>query len=215
MIPGDVMELARKAAADLSVFKDGIHTDVIARAILTDREARSVSIPAGYKLVPVEPTEEMRRVVAADWGRRTWEQYRQVIAASPSHSPSREETETRDPSALLLEAEKALEPFAKAFEKARESYSKRYSDYALGAANFDKMPDRWAMDNLTFNMGHFRAALAVHGRITDEAQRGHARYETISELVSLIERAQQNTPEHFSNWHDAARSTLSKIRGGE
>ena len=48
-------------------------------------------VPAGYKLVPVEPTLEMRQVVAADWGRRTWEQYRAVIAAAPS--PSLRETE--------------------------------------------------------------------------------------------------------------------------
>ena len=34
-----------------------------------------------------EPTEEMRRVVAADWGRKTWQQYRDVIdaAANDSH----------------------------------------------------------------------------------------------------------------------------------
>lgn len=60
--------------------------------------------------------------------------------------------------ARLEEARKVIEPFAKAFEKARITYSKRYSDITLGEAHFDKMPDSWAMDNLTFNMGQFRAA---------------------------------------------------------
>ena len=30
-----------------------------------------------------EPTEEMRRVVAVDWGRRTWHQFQAVIDAAP------------------------------------------------------------------------------------------------------------------------------------
>ena len=40
----------------------------------------------GWKLLPVEPTEEMKQAVAADWGRRTWEQYAAVIAAAPPHT---------------------------------------------------------------------------------------------------------------------------------
>lgn len=60
--------------------------------------------------------------------------------------------------ARLKEALKVIEPFAKAFEKARTTYSKRYSDITLGETNFDKMPDSWSMDTLTFNMGQFRAA---------------------------------------------------------
>ncbi|KQZ49760.1 hypothetical protein ASD54_12550 [Rhizobium sp. Root149] len=69
------------------------------------------------------------------------------------HSPKLAAAEAR-----LEEALKVIEPFAKAFEKARITYSKRYSDITLGEANFDKMPDIWPMDTLTFNMGQFRAA---------------------------------------------------------
>lgn len=65
----------------------------------------------------------------------------------------------------LAEAREALKPFAGAFEKARDSYSKRYQDRELGYRNLDKMPDDWPMERLTFNMGTFRrAARALSGK---------------------------------------------------
>ncbi|MCP2134542.1 hypothetical protein J2S28_001594 [Rhizobium sp. SLBN-94] len=53
----------------------------------------------------------------------------------------------------------ALTPFVLAFESRRETYSKRYrSNRQLGYANFDKMPDDWAMEKVAFNMGTYRCA---------------------------------------------------------
>ena len=54
--------------------------------------------------------------------------------------------------------EAALEPFVKAFESRRDAHSKRYRDRDLGYANFDKMPDAWPMEAITFKMGAFRRA---------------------------------------------------------
>jgi len=57
----------------------------------------------------------------------------------------------------------ALKPFVSSFEARRHAYSKRYSDRDLGYANFDKMPDEWAMEHISFNMGVFRRARALLG----------------------------------------------------
>lgn len=57
----------------------------------------------------------------------------------------------------------ALKPFVSSFEARRYAYSKRYSDRDLGYANFDKMPDGWAMEHISFNMGVFRRARALLG----------------------------------------------------
>lgn len=57
---------------------------------------------------------------------------------------------------------KALEPFVSAFNKAHSTYAARYCDHVeIGFARFDTMPDSWAMDNITFSMGDFRAARAA------------------------------------------------------
>jgi len=74
--------------------------------------------------------------------------------------------DTGDLRALLSAHRKmveALEPFAAAFEAARERYIRRYRDNAeIGAANFDKMPDEWPMDlPVPFRMGQYRKARAV------------------------------------------------------
>ena len=52
-----------------------VHT-IQADAILAALDA------AGLAVVPKEPTPEMRRVVAADWGRKTWRQFAEVLAAA-------------------------------------------------------------------------------------------------------------------------------------
>lgn len=55
-----------------------------------------------------------------------------------------------------------LKPFVNAFERRREAYSKRYGDrQELGYANFDKMPDAWDMETISFTMGAFRRARAL------------------------------------------------------
>lgn len=57
---------------------------------------------------------------------------------------------------------RALEPFVSAFDKAHAKYAARYGDHAaIGFARFDTMPDSWAMDDITFSMGDFRAARAA------------------------------------------------------
>ncbi len=61
----------------------------------------------------------------------------------------------------------ALRPFTDAFEEAREKYSARYGeDWKIGLSNFDKMPDHWSMEQLTFSMGVFRRAAAALGEET-------------------------------------------------
>jgi hypothetical protein len=61
--------------------------------------------------------------------------------------------------ARVKSLEEALKPFVGAFESRRESYSKRYrSNRELGYANFDEMPDDWAMEKIAFNMGVYRRA---------------------------------------------------------
>jgi hypothetical protein len=53
----------------------------------------------------------------------------------------------------------ALEPFAKEFEDRRDAYIRRYPRHpAVGANNFDAMPDSWPMEKLTFTMGDLRRA---------------------------------------------------------
>lgn len=65
----------------------------------------------------------------------------------------------RDEAAQKETLREALKPFVSAFERRRESYSKRYpTDRELGYANFDKMPDDWAMEKLSFNMLAYRRA---------------------------------------------------------
>ncbi len=63
--------------------------------------------------------------------------------------------------AILGEAEKALEPFDAAFNARRDAYSLRHKDRALGYANFDKMPDAWPMEKIELSMGDFRRARAT------------------------------------------------------
>lgn len=70
--------------------------------------------------------------------------------------------ELRAINAALLDA---LEPFAVAFNKAREKYTKRYgSNHIIGRNNFDAMPDAWPMEGLEFSMGTFRAVRAAIAR---------------------------------------------------
>lgn len=65
----------------------------------------------------------------------------------------------RDEAAANEQLREALTPFVSAFESRREIYSKRYrSNRELGYANFDKMPDDWAMEKVAFNMGTYRRA---------------------------------------------------------
>ena len=62
---------------------------------------------------------------------------------------------------------KALKPFVDAFEARRNAYSKRYQNQALGYKNFDKMPDMWPMEKITFNMSDFRRACQALGGSND------------------------------------------------
>lgn len=65
----------------------------------------------------------------------------------------------RDEAAENEKLREALTPFVLAFESRRETYSKRYrSNRQLGYANFDKMPDDWAMEKVAFSMGTYRRA---------------------------------------------------------
>lgn len=65
----------------------------------------------------------------------------------------------RDEAAENEKLREALTPFVLAFESRRETYSKRYrSNRQLGYANFDKMPDDWAMEKVAFSMGTYRCA---------------------------------------------------------
>ena len=73
---------------------------------------------------------------------------------------------------LLGEAERALEPFASAFEQKRESYSRRYQDQQLGYTNFDKMPDSWPVEKLTFSMGRYRTARNTLNKIRSRENNG-------------------------------------------
>jgi hypothetical protein len=81
--------------------------------------------------------------------------YEARILAALSLSPGTGEKDR------IAELEGALEPFVKAFEVRRDSYSKRHADRDLGYANFDKMPDDWMMEKIAFNMGVFRHARAA------------------------------------------------------
>lgn len=81
----------------------------------------------------------------------------------------RHQQEVDDLKAKLAQAVEAMEPFVQAFDGARESYVQRYGkDAEVGLANFNKMPDRWAMDRLTFDMGTFRRARAAASAIRGE-----------------------------------------------
>lgn len=68
-IPEDVMQRARKAAAELGVYSDGLHTDVIARAILSDRASRSIAETGERETTPQQhvslPQDVVDLVVAA------------------------------------------------------------------------------------------------------------------------------------------------------
>lgn len=56
----------------------------------------------------------------------------------------------------------ALMPFVSAFNEAQEKYVARYYGNAdTGLENFNKMPDSWAMDGITFSMGDYRRARAA------------------------------------------------------
>lgn len=68
------------------------------------------------------------------------------------------ESQNAELRAKLEEALRVIEPFVAAFNKRRDHYARRYKDRSLGYANFDKMPDRWPMEAITFTMGQFRAA---------------------------------------------------------
>lgn len=64
--------------------------------------------------------------------------------------------------ARIKALEAALKPFADAFLKKRIEYAKRYgADVEIGFKNFDKMPDKWKMDGITFSMGTFRTAASL------------------------------------------------------
>lgn len=53
--------------------------------------------------------------------------------------------------------EEAAKPFVKYFNDRRDFYIRRHGkNGGIGAANFDKMPDDWPMENATFTMGDFR-----------------------------------------------------------
>ena len=66
------------------------------------------------------------------------------------------------PRATVEAVREALKPFVVDFEKAAEGYAARYGKNGdIGISNFDKMPDEWTMDRLTFSMGDFRKAAAA------------------------------------------------------
>lgn len=58
--------------------------------------------------------------------------------------------------------EAGLDPFADAYLRKRIEYAKRYgADVEIGFKNFDKMPDKWKMEGITFSMGTFRHAASL------------------------------------------------------
>lgn len=68
-------------------------------------------------------------------------------------------TEISRLTARIAELEKALKPFVDEFKACRDSYIRRYPRHpAVGADNFDKMPDDWPMATSDFSMGVFRFA---------------------------------------------------------
>lgn len=99
------------------------------------------------------------------------ERFDHIVAVKDVHADKRFEATERAETAEarseslsrdLAEARAALEPFVRAFDTAREKHGRRYGkDAAVGLKNFDKMPDRWPMDHLTFDMGTFRRARSV------------------------------------------------------
>ena len=130
MIPEDVIAIAESVLIDMGIASTSTNYDAIARAILTDREARSgwrdiASLTPEDGMIVVGYGEYRERdgfspafmrwhAVLNGWtvtGMPFYPTHWMPIPAAPSASPSpsREETETRDTSALLLEAEKALD----------------------------------------------------------------------------------------------------------
>lgn len=64
--------------------------------------------------------------------------------------------------ARIKALEAGIKPFADAFLKKRIEYAKRYgADVEIGFKNFDKMPDKWKMEGITFSMGTFRHAASL------------------------------------------------------
>ncbi len=56
----------------------------------------------------------------------------------------------------------ALEPLVAKYRAKREAYARRYgANLELGRANFDKMPDGWALEEFTLTMGEMRACDAA------------------------------------------------------
>jgi len=64
----------------------------------------------------------------------------------------------------VAELEAALRPFVEEFEARRDAYIRRYTRHpAIGASNFDSMPDDWEMENSKFAMGDYRRARKALG----------------------------------------------------
>lgn len=102
----------------------------------------------------LEKAEQIIALVMSDSGtKRTLEHWRQEVGKLHSQIAAKD--------AELSRLREALEPFVKAFERRRDAYSKRHADCDLGYANFDKMPDEWAMEQIAFKMGAYRRARAA------------------------------------------------------
>ena len=82
------------------------------------------------------------------------------VPVNPDGAEAADLIEAQDARIKALEA--ALKPFADAFLKKRIEYAKRYgADVEIGFKNFDKMPDKWKMEGITFSMGTFRHAASL------------------------------------------------------
>ncbi len=70
-------ELIEKVARDLALLNDG--TEEAWESYHADAQKACSTILAALQ----EPTPAMQLVVSANWGRRTWAEYQQVLNASP------------------------------------------------------------------------------------------------------------------------------------
>jgi hypothetical protein len=104
--------------------------------------------------------EALERERAEEWRRRREAEASRDVEKAVTDTLKRENEAMR----------KALEPFCLAFERRRDAYSKRYKDRDLGYANFDKMPDDWAIEKVAFNMGDYSRACSALSLQEEEAR---------------------------------------------
>ena len=140
-------------------------------------------------------TERQWELIEQDypaWNRRQGSTGGDTPSQRTSPLPARQEEALRE----------ALEPFAKAFDVARNQHMKRSAEaVALGHIWFDEMPGNWPI-NLTFTMGDFRK---VRAALSASPSR------TAMEEAAQLARDQTSDDPAPGDWNDACEHIARKL----